>query len=118
MAKLPDYDTMTFEQLNEIAGEMRARQVLLGDALKADMPALERLPLEIERNEIRAHQNVIQPLRVKFLVAENDAKNPENIRLAGMSDEEFEAHVAKLRDLRQAVAVSPGPDGTVYEPAS
>lgn len=118
MAKVPDYATMTYDELTELAGKMRLRQIELGDMLDADMSPAERLPLELERGEIRAHFNVIQPLRAKFLVLENASRSAENQRLAGMTDAEFDAFQVKQRALRQSITAGTGPTGSVLTPGA
>lgn len=117
MAKLPDYSTWTFEDLEAEADRRYQRLQELGlRQAEGGLSATELLEIGMERGEHRGHLDVIDPYRTEHMVREQRLRDPELHRLAGMSDEEFERHQAKLRALRQEIKVGEGPDAKTLEP--
>lgn len=114
--KIPDYDSMDFEALSAESGRRFERMQEIALQITDDMPAAERLTLELERAEHRAHLNVIQPKRARIMVREQKLADPELHRMAGMSDEEFEAFLEERRALRQEITITDQPEGSVSEP--
>lgn len=116
MAKAPNYPEMSLAELDEVAGPISERMQEIGLAINDDLSVDERLALEIERGELRAHLNIIQPLRVKFMVHEQRLRSAELQRQANMTDEEFAAYQTEMRALRQEVRIAGGPDGETLDP--
>ncbi len=114
-----NYSEMSLEELSAISGPMaEKRDAIAFQLADENLSDAERLKLELERAEYRAHLNIIQPLRAQHMIREQRLRSAEVQRLAGMTDDEFEAHQAKMRELRQDIRVAGGPDGVVQEPGA
>lgn len=88
-SKTPDYDEMSLEELNAASTEHYSAIRELRERVTDGMTASERLPIEEEIANHRAHLAVINPLRTEAGVTEELARSDFARKAKGMTKAEW-----------------------------
>lgn len=94
-----NYADLTLEELNAACAAHWESLMAIRQRIIPGIDPIEKLHLELQAAEHRAHLNVIQPLRTAAFVEDELARSDFAQRLAGMTPDQ-------INRLRQRVAVA------------